>query len=192
MKKLLIMVMWLAMIIVMALTAISCQGKTILGGPDIPKEEGTWFIKLGGETQWVTLDSLPGSKGIWMDPGTSMFSKPNDPVDLGHWSSWKEEQKSQINGGTIYIGYRLTPSDKQMTGVAGLIVDNFYLYELLRVRQDEQYPDSGQIAIRPSERIKAVDKSDYKKGYMYLEFILPEGKNYVFIHNSYFMYLQKV
>ena len=192
MKKLLIMVMWLAMIIVVALTATSCQGKTILGGPDIPKEEGTWFIKLGSGAQWATLKGLPGSKGMWVDPETSMFSNPNDPVDLDHWSSWKEDQKSQIDGDTIYVGYRLTPSDRQMTGVAGLIVDNFYLYELLRVRQDEQYPESGQMAFRPSERIKAVDKSDYKRGYMYLEFILPECENYVFIHNSYFMYLQKV
>lgn len=188
MKKILLYVVELIILISFVLSGISCgKAKTILGGPGI-LEEGVMFVKLGADSEkWQKLDSLPGTQGMWAgDPRKTAFSDPNSPMDLDFWYRFVDEaKKNPIKGETLYVVYKLTPSDKQSISSASRVAGSFYLYSLEH--------DDNRVVIYPGKRAECKDKSNYERGWMYLELPLPETTTgyYLLVVDSYFIILQK-
>ena len=182
MKKSVVVLLLTLLAVVTIFTAISCKGLPAFGGPDMPDQKGILFIDLG--SGWEPVSSLPGEYvGMYINPQMFNDIGPNDVYRIDHYSNWENNtNKITVKGDRIKIAYRLTEEDKVTATTIGSIV-----IQALGKKSEVagSYTDHQLVACPSwSKNVPDVDLTNYSKGYVYKEFVLPSSQI-----NGYHLYI---
>lgn len=170
------------MVVATIFATTSCKALPAFGGPDMPDQKGVLFVDLG--SGWEPVDSLPGVYvGIYLDPKLFNNLGPNDVYRVDHWSDWENNtNKIPVNSDRIKVCYRLTEEDKTNKATMGSIV----IQALGKQSEVSGSYTYHRLVACPSwaKDIPDVDRTNYSKGIVYKEFILPTSQI-----NGYHLYI---